>query len=108
MNRPILGLIETVKIAGEEVKARIDTGAEISSLCQSLASRLPLTAPIKEITIKSSNGKEKRPVVEAELEIRGQTVTAQFTLTNRTHLKYKALVGLNVLKAHNFLIDPTL
>ncbi len=107
MKRIVLGLIEKVHIQGEELAARIDTGAEYNSIESGLAKKLNLGPPFKNIVIRSSNGRERRPVVEAVLEIKGKRFNTAFNIANRSHMRYKVLIGQNILKKGCFLIDPT-
>lgn len=100
-----MGLVEPVKIEGKEVLARIDTGANNNSIDKSLAKELKLGPVIKTIVVKSSNGKELRPIVKANLEIGGKLIETTFNVSDRSHMKYKALIGQKVLK-EGFLIDP--
>jgi hypothetical protein len=107
----IIGLTEHVKLNGtddnEELIARIDTGATKSSIDLTLASKLKLGPIIKSKMVKSAHGNRLRPVVEAEIEIKGKKILSEFTLADRDHMKYKILVGQNILK-EGFLIDPQL
>ena len=105
MGKISLGLIEKVKIKDKEVIARVDTGANWNSICVELAAELKLGPIIKTQTIKSSNGTEVRPVVKTELEIRGKKIKSLFNITDRAHMKYRVLIGQEVLK-HGFLVDP--
>ncbi len=70
-NRPIVGLIEKVEIAGKDkskqLDARIDTGAEKSSLDTMLAKELNLGPIIHKKVIRSAHGKMLRPVMEATI-----------------------------------------
>lgn len=102
----IIGLIEKVKINGKEITAKIDTGAGYSSICSSLASKLKLYPIIRSVTIKSSHGRTRRPIVRAKVNIKGKILETEFTIASRSHLKYSALIGKNILK-RGFLIDPT-
>lgn len=106
MGKTIVGLVEKVKINGKEVTARIDTGAEHSSVDKDLASRLKLGPVLKTVFIKSASGRAKRPVVEAEVKIKGKAIKSRFNVANRKHMRYKVLIGQNILK-HGFLIDPS-
>ncbi|MBU4501917.1 MAG: RimK/LysX family protein [Nanoarchaeota archaeon] len=105
MKKTVIGLIETVKINGKEVLARIDTGAEYSSIDESLAEELELGPVIREIKIRSASGKTRRPIIKTKLEIKGKILESEFNLANRKHMKYKILVGQDILK-DGFLIDP--
>ncbi len=107
MEKTIVGLVEKVKINGKEIIARIDTGAEHSSVDKRLAEELKLGPVLKTILIKSATGKTKRPVVEAEIEIKGKKMKSRFNIADRSQMSYKVLIGQNILK-EGFLIDPSL
>jgi len=107
----IVGLTESISFEsgngkGKEIAAKIDTGATRSSIDIKLASKLNLGPIIKSKMIKSAHGNKLRPIVEAEIELAGKKVKSEFTLADRTHMKYMVLVGVNILK-HGFLVDPS-
>ncbi|RME52275.1 hypothetical protein D6783_05350 [Candidatus Woesearchaeota archaeon] len=108
-NRIVIGLTERVIIKGrdEEVEAtaKVDTGATKSSLDVHLAAKLKLGPIIETRLVKNANGNKVRPIIEACIIIRGRELCAQFTLADRSHLKYPVLLGQNILK-NGFLIDP--
>ena len=89
-----------------EVIAKIDTGATKSSIDINLASKLNLGPIIKSKMIKSAHGNKLRPIVEAEIVMAGKKIKSEFTLADRTHMKYNILIGINILK-HGFLVDPS-
>ncbi len=101
----VIGLIEDIKINGNEVKAKIDTGADRSSICRSLITKLNLTRIGKNRTIRSSTGTEKREVYIAKVEIKGKIFESEFTLAKREHLNYSVLIGNDILKK-GFLVNP--
>lgn len=110
--RPILGLVEEAMVYGsrgriKRVKARIDTGAQNSAIDLTLAQELQLGPIMNTKKIRSSHGNSLRPVVMASITIGGRKMKAEFTLYNRSHMKYKVLVGQNILKDTPFLIDPS-
>lgn len=110
-NRIVVGLTEKVILFSDNSKsktliAKVDTGASRSSLDTSLASELHLGPIIKSKIVKSAHGNSLRPIIEAELEIVGKKIKTEFTLADRTHMKYRMLIGVNILK-HGFLVDPT-
>lgn len=106
-----IGLTEHVTIIGKNNKkkkiiARIDTGAVMSSIDIKLAAELEL-GPIKRTKIvKSANGKSRRPVVECVIRLRKKEFKIDTSIANRSHLKYRALIGQNLLKKTSFLINP--
>lgn len=106
----MLGLTEDVTVySGKEervVHARIDTGATISSMDARLAAELRL-GPIEKVkVVKSANGKKVRPVLTATIKLAGRSVTGLFSLADRSEMKYRVLVGQDILR-QGFVIDPT-
>ena len=99
----IIGLTEFVTICGIEkkkIKARIDTGATRSSMDINLAGELHLGPIIKRKKIKSAHGSRLRPVIEANIELKGKKIETEFTLIDRSHMKYRLLIGQNALKEY--------
>ena len=105
-----IGLAEKVSIhypkGSKSMIAKIDTGATKSSIDTNLAAELRLGPVIKSKLIKSAHGSKLRPIIEAEIELAGKRIMSEFTLADRAHMKYRILIGQNILK-DGFLIDPT-
>ena len=106
MEKIILGQVEEVKINGFILKAKIDTGADRNSICNSLVNKLKMESTGKKAIIKSSNGTIRREIYAGTLQIKGRKFDTIFTVADRRHLKYDALIGKNILK-QGFLIDPS-
>ena len=106
----VIGLAEKVAIqydnGSKNVIAKIDTGATKSSIDTNLAAELKLGPVIKSKLVKSAHGSKLRPIIEATIELAGKKIKSEFTLADRAHMKYRILVGQNILK-DGFLIDPT-
>ena len=106
----VIGLAERVNVkydsGRKSVIAKIDTGATKSSIDTNLAAELKLGPVIKSKIVKSAHGSKLRPIIEAEIELAGRKIKSEFTLADRAHMKYRVLVGQNILK-DGFLIDPT-
>lgn len=107
----IVGLSEYIRLITKDKKikpiaAKIDTGATRSSVDIKLASKLNLGPVIKSKMVKSAHGNKLRPVIEAEFLMAGKRIKSEFTLADRTHMKYPVLIGVNVLK-NGFLVDPS-
>lgn len=106
----VIGLTEKVVLRGSEtskaVMGKVDTGATKSSIDERLAKRLKLGPVIRSKLVKSAHGNRLRPMVNVTIELAGKTLTEEFTIADRKHLKYQVLIGQNVLK-DGFLIDPT-
>lgn len=108
--RIILGSVESVAITvdgrAESMPARIDTGAERSSIDLALADKLQLQLEDKTKLIRSAQGRSRRPMAFVEISIANQRLKSKFTLSDRSRMKYKVLIGHDILKQGNFLIDP--
>ena len=110
-DKVILGLIELVTVYGSKdreakVLARIDTGATSSSIDYTLAGELQLGPVISSKIVKSASGVKKRPTIKVKIILKGTKIEEEFTLADRSHMTYRILLGQNVLKKGNFLIDP--
>jgi hypothetical protein len=108
-NKIVIGLSEKVTVIGKKRKsivARIDTGATKSSIDARLAAELALGPVIKTKMVKSAAGNKLRPVIKAKIKMSGKTINSEFTIADRSHMKYRCLIGQNVLKS-GFLIDPS-
>ena len=110
-NRTVVGLTERVLVKGpsgdKEVMARIDTGATKSSLDVKLASELKFGPIIKTKLVKSASGSALRPVIIGKIVIANKELTSEFTLADRSHMKYRVLIGQNILIDNAFIIDST-
>lgn len=106
----MVGLTARVVIFGKngkkEVLARIDTGATKSSIDEKLAAEIGLGSEFKRVLIRSASGTRHRGVIVADVSIGGELMHAEFTVADRAHMKYRALIGQNILKK-GFLIDPS-
>jgi len=108
MTKNTVGLSEKIEITGQnskkKVNAKVDTGATIGSIDVKLASELKLGPVINIKKVKQAHGNSNRAIIEAEITFAGQTFTSQFTLADRSHMKFPVLLGQNQLKS--VLIDP--
>ena len=109
-SRPVVGLIETVKLIGNHsekvILGRIDTGAINSAIDAKLVAELNLGPIVKTKSIKSTHGNSLRPVILARLLLKGIEIEEEFTVADRSHMKYSVLIGQNILKRYKFLVDP--
>lgn len=112
MKRAVLGLTSKITIFGKNqqqtVVARVDTGATKSSIDKTLAEQLNLVPSQTTKIVRSSLGISHRPVVEIKAKVDGKILTTEFTVAERSHLTYPVLIGQNILKMGEFLIDPLL
>lgn len=128
MSLPIIGATEYVKLGGTTVPAKIDTGAETSSVWASNIKveedktlTFTLFAPQSEFytgeeihkkdytvnIIRSSNGTEQvRYRIRLKVEIAGSEFETDFTLADRSKNRFPILIGKLALE-NRFLIDPS-
>jgi hypothetical protein len=101
----VLGLYEYVTIKKKKVLARIDSGAVKSSIDLDLAKELKLGPVIGTKEIKNVHGSSVRKLIEQEVCLCSKKIKSIFTLQNRQKMKFKLLIGQNIL-TKGFVIDP--
>lgn len=106
MPKTIIGFTEKIKINNKPIPARIDTGAEYNSISKDLAKKLKLGPVIKYIRIRTSNGEERRPVIQVEIKIKNKKIQTLFNITERKNMIFPVLIGRKVLRK-GFIIDPS-
>ena len=108
--KKVIGLTEDLVLIGEKkrkkVVAKIDTGADKSSIDMSLAAELKLGPVVRTRLIKSASGSLMRPIIRAKVVFAKRKMDVYFTIADRAHMKYRVLIGKNILKK-GFLIDPS-
>lgn len=116
--------VKFVSLGGRSIQGKVDTGATTSSLhaeritidkannqvsfnCSELSTNT-ITMPLagsQEVHTADAGG-ETRPTVEFDVEIAGVRLSRTlFNLNDRSNMDMAILVGQNVLKAGNFVID---
>src|SRR3989338_9763730 len=100
--KTVIGLTTQVTLLGrngkKQVVARVDTGATKSSIDEKLAADIGVGDELRRVLIKSAHGNRHRGIVIVEMEIGGQEMKVECTLADRVHMKYKLLIGQNILK----------
>ncbi|MGH8652690.1 MAG: ATP-dependent zinc protease family protein [Gammaproteobacteria bacterium] len=129
----IIGRVEYVVMEDVrmKLKARIDTGAGVSSIDAKIVEIKPAADGSGEkviFQIKDDEGKTKsiertivewaeikgkgtkqavrRPVVRLDFCLGGKRLEGRINLTDRSMFLYPVLIGRNILKTGDFLIDP--
>ncbi len=107
--KPIVGLTEKIELIGptslnNKLVAKVDTGATIGSIDIKLAAELQLGPIIKTKRVKQAQGIATRAIVEAIIDFAGRKFKTTFTLADRSHMKYRVLIGQNQMKG--IMIDP--
>ena len=103
----IIGLVENVVLDdGTTHLSKVDTGADSSSIDKSLIANLKDKKIVSYKIVRSALGVHKRPTIMLEVEFQGIKFHEKFTLSDRAHMKYKVLIGRDILKKEGFLINP--
>jgi hypothetical protein len=109
--RVVIGLTEKVTVKGnsgrkKRITARIDTGATKSSIDTKLAQELRLGPVMKNKVFRSAHGQKLRPIITATITLKRKSIKCWFSVVDRSHMRYKMLIGQNALKKGEFMIDP--
>jgi len=107
----ILGMVERVVFKTQEgttkeVLAKVDTGADNTSIDETLAMELELGPIVDTHKVKSSHGTSVRPVVECTFLLKNVPIKIEANLTDRSHLKYPMLIGKDVITKYRFVVNP--
>lgn len=113
--------VVTFREISGDYKARIDTGAKMTSMhaenvqvdgntvsFETRHSRVKGVPLAGMVDVKTSDSVEKRPIVTLTVNIEGQTLpNVDINLNDRSKMDEDVLIGRNVLKAGGFLVDVT-
>lgn len=107
VDRMIIGLEEKVYLEdGKTYNAKIDTGADSSSIDKTLVNSFGKKEILSHKIIKSALGRHKRPMILLEITFQGIKFKEKFTISDRSNLKFKVLIGKDILRKESFLVDP--
>lgn len=131
--RPVIGWVEYVALQDADliVKARIDTGAGLASVhADILEIRKDKKDDVEKVVFrvedkdgnkktlertvvkwinikkKGETGTIRRPVIKLDFCLGGKKVEARANLADREGFLYPVLIGRNVLKTGDYMIDP--
>lgn len=130
--RVIIGRVEWVVLQDVHLrmKARIDTGAGVSSLNAKILEikqtpegervrfqvqdaegmKKTLERPIEDwlnIKVMGSEERSRRPVIRMDICLGGKKLEGRVNLNDRSSYLYPVLIGRNLLKTGKFLVDPS-
>ncbi len=102
-----VGYTERVAVSGgrriEYATAKSDTGAKRTSIDIDVAARINAGPIVDTTRVKSGamNGRQKRPLVELDVELGGQWHTTIASIEDRSHMNYPVLLGRDVLRGYH-------
>jgi alpha-L-glutamate ligase-like protein len=106
----VLTIIQPVILRHQDkvipIKAKLDTGANRTSIDYKLAEELGLRFNPEKIRVNSASGETLRPTVNLTFELAGKKIKSLATLADRQTLMYPMIVGRRDLTG--FLIKPVL
>lgn len=111
--KKVIRLVARVVIGGpggeESVRAKVDTGADRTTVSRELAKRLKLTPTGSMVTVKVSAGSQtvERPLVEATITLKGKPFRLKVGVADRSLMRYGVIIGRDILRSGDFLIDPS-
>lgn len=113
LGRKTVGATEIVTIYGhngveQEVEAKIDTGADTSSIDRKLAEELGLLDHDNYLYsefFRSALGRTRRQVVGILLKMAGRKIKTRVSVTDRSKVKTKMLIGRRDLKDFVIMIE---
>jgi hypothetical protein len=112
--KKIIRLVQRVTVAGpggeaEVVRAKVDTGADRTTVDGGLAAKLGLIPTGSKVTIKASAAGKRieRILVNADVTLAGKTFSLRVGVADRSQMRYSVIIGRDILRSGDFLIDPS-
>ncbi len=109
----VVRLVQRVVVAGpggeESVRAKVDTGADRTTVDELLAARLKLVPTGSKVAVKASAAGRmvERPLVSAAVTMAGKTFNLRVGVADRSQMRYAVIIGRDILRSGDFLIDPS-
>ena len=106
-------MVQRVIVTGpggdESVRAKVDTGADRTTVDKVLAARLRLVPTGSKVAVKASTAgnKVERPLVSADVTIAGKRFNLKVGVADRSQMRYAVIIGRDILRSGEFLIDPS-
>lgn len=108
-----LNLVEKIKIGGAlgevRIEAKVDTGSKRTSVDKALAEHLGISPiPKKRVKVLSSfaSSPRERRLARARVELRGKSRLVTVSLENRAHMRYKIIIGMDIIKHYKLIFIP--
>ena len=111
--KKVVRLVARVTVAGpggeESVRAKVDTGADRTTVDRELADKLKLDPTGSKVLVKSLGGSQvmERPLVKASITLKGRTFRLRVGVADRSQMRYRIIIGRDILRSGYYLIDPS-
>ena len=111
--KKVVRLVQRVVVAGpggeESVRAKVDTGADRTTVDIALAARLMLVPTGSNVAVKASAAGKRveRPLVNAAVTLAGIRFNLRVGVADRSQMRYSVIIGRDILRSGDFLIDPS-
>jgi hypothetical protein len=111
--KKVVRLVQRVLVAGpggeESVRAKVDTGADRTTVDKVLAARLRLVPTGSKVAVKASAAgrRVERPLVNAAVTMAGRKFNLRVGVADRSQMRYAVIIGRDILRSGDFLIDPS-
>jgi hypothetical protein len=111
--KQVVRLVVRVTVNGpggeESVRAKVDTGADRTTIDRELASKLKLDLTGSNVKVKAMGGRQlmERPLVKAVVTLKGRTFKLTVGVADRSQMRYRMIIGRDILRSGDFLIDPS-
>ena len=111
--KQVVRLVARVTINGpggeESVRAKVDTGADRTTVDGELAAKLKLETTGSKVKVKAMGGRHlmERPLVKAAVTLKGRTFKLTVGVADRSQMRYRVIIGRDILRSGYFLIDPS-
>lgn len=100
----IFGLNGTKKT----VRAKVDTGANRTSIDTEIAKELDLLTErniLEKKTFYSGLGEQERSIIKCDFVIAGNEISSEVSVSNRSHMTHKMIIGRRDI--YSYLVKPS-
>lgn len=107
-----LNLVERVKIIGRDgelkIDAKVDTGSKRTCIDSTLAKHLGIFPGSKTVKVLTAMIKKpvERSLARVRIELKGKTHRVLVSLENRSHMRYKAIIGMDIIRHYKLIFIP--